>query len=552
MDVLACRNVNIEDVTLTDSEFWNLRIFGCENVAIHNVKIIGSYPNSDGIDVCGSRNITVQHCFTRTWDDSLVVKSFDDRDKTSEHVVFEGSDTDMTKAFESIGNCEHILFSDCTLWNDFARPIELGVSMRCERISDILFENIDIIHSSAGYPLIGSHHGDRAEVCNITFRDIRLEDCPGAQLFDFRITSSCWNTDTKKGTIHDLYFQNITLVGSPGIRFLPEMSRIEGYSRENCIRNITFENINLLGQYPQNIKELHLLCNEYTEGITVKADQPNMKLVESRLSVEKPFTCMGAYYTGKVKTVLTNRSNGQTKGQVWLQVSPKNTSAMSCEKFCYDLAAGETTEFFSELTIFPGKTVIRVQSTQINMISDWILLELPLILRKKPVNFELVNYYGIKKSVAIGADEKGLTICSDVMTEGELVIYTAKPVPVEAGEVLFTVEETDFGESMAVCMGRNGEYEMAPQLRCPAEIWYVFHNMPKVKKINEVILRGNKWQNMSYQELGIERDDFILEIQARVPEMKPYRYPLTLFHSVTPDRSSHMFARTIVETEDAL
>ena len=83
--------------------------------------------------------------------------------------MFEDSDTDMTKAFEKIGNCEHIYFSDCVLWNDFARPIEIGVSVRCDRIFDVHFENIDIIRSTTGYPLMGSHHGDRAEISNIYF-----------------------------------------------------------------------------------------------------------------------------------------------------------------------------------------------------------------------------------------------------------------------------------------------------------------------------------------------------------------------------------------------
>lgn len=541
-DLLACTDVQIEDITLTDSEFWNLRVFGCENVAIDNVKIIGSYQNSDGIDVCGSRNVRVRHCFTRVWDDSLVVKGFDDRDKTSVHVVFEDSGTDMTKAFEKTGNCEHVSFSDCVLWNDFARPIEIGVSMRCESVSDILFDNIDIIHSPTGYPIMGAHHGDRAEVSNITFSDIRIEDCPGAQLFDFRITSSGWNTDTRKGFIHDLYFKNISLVGKPGIDFLPEMSRIEGYSEENNISNITFENIDLLGLHPKNIQEMNLVCNEYVKNIVVKTDTPNMKMVRSKIEIENPFMNQGAFYKGTVKTTFTNCSKERVQGHAWLHVSPKNTSTNTCEKFCYDLDGGESVGYLSEMTLLPGKSVLRVQSDEVNLISDWKLLEHPLILQKEPVVFEMVNYYGIRRNVILSADDQGITLESDIMLDGELILYTAAPVPAEAGEVLFTVEETDFAESMAVCMGRDGKQEMAPQLRCPAEIWYVFHNMPKVEKIHKLVLAGSKTARVTYKELGIEKDIFVMELLAQVPEMEPYRYPLTMFHSVTPEESCHMFA----------
>ena len=40
-DLLGCTDVVVEDLTITDSEFWNMRILGCENVTVHNVKVIG-------------------------------------------------------------------------------------------------------------------------------------------------------------------------------------------------------------------------------------------------------------------------------------------------------------------------------------------------------------------------------------------------------------------------------------------------------------------------------------------------------------------------------
>ena len=542
-DLLACENVVVEDITLTDSVFWVMRVFGCENVKINNVKIVSGDGNNDGFDICGSRNVEVKHCFTRTWDDSLVVKSFDDRDKTSVHVVFKDSGTDMTKAFEKIGNCEHIYFSDCVLWNDFARPIELGVSMRCDKIFDVHFENIDIIRSTTGYPLMGSQHGARAEISNISFENIRIEDCPGAQLFDFRITSSCWNTDTKKGSMHDFYFKDIKFVGKPGIDFLPEMSRIQGYSEENTIENFIFEDIDLLGMFPNSPDELNLVLNEYTKNIVVKSSKANMNMVKTEVDIGE-LTLKDGKYEGIVTTKIINLSEKETKGNVWLEISPKNTAIKSTDRVYYKIGAKESTEFETKVTLLPGKSVIRVQADSLNVISDWKLIENPLVLTKEMEKFEFVNYYGIKKEIYLSADETGINI--KATDNGKLTIYSAKAVPVQIGEVLFTVEETDFAESMAVCMGKNGEHVIAPELRCPAEIWYVFNNMPKVEKIFKNEIEEQNDIHISYEKLGA-KENLILELVMDIPETEKLRYPLSLFHSVTPDQSCHMFAKVVVK-----
>jgi len=44
-------------------------------VTVKNVKLLGYRANSDGIDICNSRDVTVDGCFIRTLDDLIVVKS---------------------------------------------------------------------------------------------------------------------------------------------------------------------------------------------------------------------------------------------------------------------------------------------------------------------------------------------------------------------------------------------------------------------------------------------------------------------------------------------
>jgi hypothetical protein len=119
----------------------------------------------------------------------------------------------------------------------------------------------------------------------------------------------------------------------------------------------------------------------------------------------------------------------------------------------------------------------------------------------------------------------------------------------QEGEVLFSVEETDFGVVPAILNGKHG-LELAPQLRCPLEITLVFKNEPKVKEIRQTLITGgvSGIAEIPFHELGLEpgTKHYWMEIEAQVKEVEKYRYPYTLFHSVMPKNSAHMFANVIV------
>ena len=65
----------VEGVILRDSDVWCLSAFGCHNVEIANVKLVGLWRyNADGIDICNSQDVVIRNSFVRSFDDAIVLK----------------------------------------------------------------------------------------------------------------------------------------------------------------------------------------------------------------------------------------------------------------------------------------------------------------------------------------------------------------------------------------------------------------------------------------------------------------------------------------------
>lgn len=538
IDIQNCTDVKISGIIINDSNDWSLRLNGCDNVKIENVKIFGCRGNSDGIDVCGSRNVVVTDIFTRVWDDSFVVKSL------------------------GTGNTENVVFKNSVLWNDFARPMEVGVELRADEVKNIRFENIDVLHSSTGYPLMGIHHGDHARVSDITFHDIRIEDAPGAQLFDIRIADSVWSRDNAMGDIRDITFSNINYIGAADNQILLSNSRVEGYSEKHDVQNVRFHNIVIDGKAVTSPKTLGLDIHDYVKNVSVTSDLD----MEERILVSAEMGKKGNFvlgedgrYCGTVHVKLTNNNPCRAAGTATLAVAPKNMETE--RKFTFDLSPQETAEYEVKMVLQPGKYVFYLKSDTCSVENRWLYVKLDTVLHQGVdvtvcPQYDFRNYYGMGcVGMKMSATDRELVLLSEMKNQDSMdfVLYTAVPVPEEEGEVLFSVEETDFGEICALMKNGDG-LVAAPQLRSPLEITYVFRNEPKVKEIvkTELTMRTGEAVVIPFEQLGLTSGtkNFLIEIAAQAKETENLRYPYTLFHSVMPENTAHMFGNIIIEGEE--
>ncbi len=572
------RKFLLQDITMHNAPSWTVRVFGCDDVIVRNSNIFGYRGNSDGVDVCGSRNVEVYGMFIRNWDDALAVKAFE------------------------TGDMDNVYFHDCTIWNDFARPIEVGYEHRADEIKNIHYKDIDIIHSMSGYPLIGIHQGDRAHIHDVLFEDIRVEDALGGQFIDLRIKPSGWNRDGKPGYIERVAFKNIYLNGKPGLDKLPEPSRIEGWSEESSISDVTFENVFISGKRITNEKECGLQLLQHCHNVRFitpeNAGGERPVQVQTRVEILEKKPLSNGLYAVSARVILTNTDKERTaEGSLWLEAYPKTECTGLPVDWRYGLKPGEEAVKELAFTLRAGKYFITTQSSMIDVIPDFVLLELPMPVHalEKEADFaavieneaaDIFTMEGRKigslalahlgERLYLGGHITDLAVrdgelppenpdlryfCLNMpVRESKLDLYAARLPGYAEGEVMFLIPETGFGETTALQMGKDGPVR-APELRNVAELTYVFKNMPKVESVAHLTFDPNEDGPLTFQkagdgydfagsvpltELGIteKSGEYVLEFSVNaVADGTAHFDRVPMFHSLDPKACVQMYGR---------
>ena len=128
IELVNCRGLKIEDVHIENAPGWTLRIVNCDNVDIHGIAIKNPVdgPNTDGIDITGSQNVTVSNCSIATGDDAICLKSenpYGSEPRLLKNIVVTNCHlTTCCNGFKlgtsSEGGFENITFSDSTVYNN--------------------------------------------------------------------------------------------------------------------------------------------------------------------------------------------------------------------------------------------------------------------------------------------------------------------------------------------------------------------------------------------------------------------------------------------------
>ncbi len=97
--LVNCKNILLEDVTVTNGSFWLIQPTYCSNITIRNVSVESKFINNDGVDIDSSTDVLIENCRFNTGDDFVAIKSGRDQDgwrvnKPSKNIVVRNSFSD--------------------------------------------------------------------------------------------------------------------------------------------------------------------------------------------------------------------------------------------------------------------------------------------------------------------------------------------------------------------------------------------------------------------------------------------------------------------------
>jgi len=274
-------HIEIEGITLYNSLKWTIHPYSCNNLKIDNIRVLNWDYGSDGTDLSACQDVEIKNSFYRTNDDPIVIKA----------ASFKKNAFYPNPMIQN-QNVRNILIEGCTIWNmSWGNVFEIGYELRCERVSDIIFRDCDVLRQGDRGAVLSIHNADNAIVENVLYEDIRVENAAagttGRKLLDLAIFYSLFSYDSYwgsiepnghwdnllspwgirgsaqfRGQIRNITYRNIQVLDG----YFP-YSIFHGFGTNNTVEDITIENVTVQGVKMNNAEELKLEINDYVETV---------------------------------------------------------------------------------------------------------------------------------------------------------------------------------------------------------------------------------------------------------------------------------------------
>lgn len=212
-----CKNVKVDNIVLEESAEWTFVLDSCDNVSIENIVIDNNMrvANSDGIDICGSKNVFVKNCFIATGDDAIVLKSND-------------------------GEIENVEVENCIL-SSFANCFKIGTETQYN-VKNVSVKNCKFFLPSGitgGYAGIAIESADGAEIESVDIDNIEMNGISSPILIWL---GNRLKYDKKEvGSINNISISNIDAVNT---EFPSAITGCESDGEIYSVENIKLKNIN--------------------------------------------------------------------------------------------------------------------------------------------------------------------------------------------------------------------------------------------------------------------------------------------------------------------
>lgn len=213
-----CKNANISNVVLEESAQWTFVISDCDGVSVNNIVIDNNMhvANSDGIDICGSKNVSVKDCFIATGDDAIVLKSNE-------------------------GEIENVTVESCVL-SSLANCFKIGTETQYD-VKNVSVRNCEFFLPSGivgGYAGIAIESADGANIENVNVDNIEMDGISSPILIWL---GNRLKYDNKQvGSIENITVSNVSAVNTE----LPSaITGCEAGGKVYCVKDVKLDNIDV-------------------------------------------------------------------------------------------------------------------------------------------------------------------------------------------------------------------------------------------------------------------------------------------------------------------
>jgi alpha-L-rhamnosidase len=249
------RDVQLRNIHLKDSGFWNLHLYRCRDVLVEglDIKAGPTSPSTDGVDVDSSQNVEIRGCTFSVNDDCIALK---------------GSKGPLALEDKDSPPVEHIRISDCTVT-----------------------------------------HGESIVTCGseaTIVRDVTVENCrtSGLTKRGFAVLRLKLRPDTPQ-SYEDLHIRDITLDGTGSVISIAPWTQyfdLQGHAPPTeSVRNVTISGVKgsctSLGTMRGN--KGNVIENVTLENIDIKTTSPKPNFSEVKNLVVKDVKINGEAFEGQ-------------------------------------------------------------------------------------------------------------------------------------------------------------------------------------------------------------------------------------------------------------
>ena len=264
-----CENVKVDNFILENSAYWTFKISNCKNLDIENLVINNNrnVANADGIDIAGTSDVRINHCFISTADDGIVIKNANWLGNTGPMKNITVTDCEIisrTNAFkvgtETTFDISDITVTDCKfLMTDVYPGAVSGISLEaCDGtiLSNVKVKNIDMNRCTC---LIFIRLGNRNRAAEVNSQSANIIEFGGKGK---KGGTSAKSTFDMKSRVKNITIENVTAKGVQ----IPII--IAGYKQKGKIfrvENITLKNINTEYDNIPETADRRLFIPEYAD-----------------------------------------------------------------------------------------------------------------------------------------------------------------------------------------------------------------------------------------------------------------------------------------------